>query len=158
MIHLVSAVALVDVDGPGFLLAQRPPNGSQWRACGVSGRQSKREKTEIAMIRGGRRTGHQHMNHVTKFTDIYQPFADDFHLRCRCFACRAVENAPMSRGSGPEMGRTGGSQYPVRRRILIPPILPGLAQQAIPRSLDQYRDANFLSTFETMFLRFYIVA
>ncbi|NEK21591.1 NUDIX domain-containing protein [Sulfitobacter sp. JBTF-M27] len=95
---LVSAVALIDVDGR-VLLAQRPEGKSMaglWEFPG--GKVEKGETPEAALIREleeelGINTWASCLAPLTFASHPY----DDFHLLMPLFACRKWEGTPMSR-------------------------------------------------------------
>ena len=95
---LVSAVALIDVDGR-VLLGQRPKGKSMaglWEFPG--GKVEVDETPEVALIREleeelGINTWESCLAPVTFASHSY----DDFHLLMPLFACRKWEGTPMSR-------------------------------------------------------------
>ena len=97
-IVLVSAVALIDVDGRG-LLAQRPEGKSMaglWEFPG--GKVEDGETPEIALIREleeelGINTWESCLAPLTFASHKYE----DFHLLMPLFACRKWEGTPVSR-------------------------------------------------------------
>ncbi|MEL6689839.1 MAG: (deoxy)nucleoside triphosphate pyrophosphohydrolase [Pseudomonadota bacterium] len=97
-IVLVSAVALVDVDGR-VLLAQRPEGKSMaglWEFPG--GKVEKGETPEVALIREleeelGINTWESCLAPLTFASHTY----DDFHLLMPLFVCRKWEGIPTSR-------------------------------------------------------------
>ena len=95
---LVSAVALIDVDGR-VLLAQRPPGKSMeglWEFPG--GKIESGETPEVALIRElqeelGINTWASCLAPLTFASHAY----DDFHLLMPLFACRKWEGTPVAR-------------------------------------------------------------
>ena len=95
---LVSAVALIDVDGR-VLLAQRPPGKSMaglWEFPG--GKVESGETPEVALIRElqeelGINTWASCLAPLTFASHAY----DDFHLLMPLFACRKWEGTPVAR-------------------------------------------------------------
>ena len=95
---LVSAVALIDVDGR-VLLAQRPPGKSMeglWEFPG--GKIESGETPELALIRElqeelGINTWASCLAPLTFASHAY----DDFHLLMPLFACRKWEGTPVAR-------------------------------------------------------------
>ncbi len=97
-ILLVSAVALIDVDGR-VLLAQRPPGKSMaglWEFPG--GKVEQGETPEAALIR----ELHEELG-IDTWSSCLAPLTfashsyDDFHLMMPLFACRKWEGVPRAR-------------------------------------------------------------
>ena len=102
---LVSAVALIDVDGR-VLLAQRPegkPMAGLWEFPG--GKVEPGETPEAALIR----ELHEELG-IDTWASCLAPLTfashgyDDFHLLMPLFACQMGRHAPGARGPGAEMG------------------------------------------------------